>query len=624
MNEILIEKLDKLFGSYKAEWLQKDIFKFFTEPYYFAELKNSNPFVLQGGRGTGKTTVLRGLSYQGQFEILNSDINKFDKNNFIGIYYRANTNHVRAFTGKGVSEDRWKTIFEHYVNLIMCWEILDFIDWHKSKKNDDEELSADTCRQIASSLHLEAGIENFKDLLIEIKTTVLRFQAEINNIADGNMPKMSMAGVPIEILTSETEKLKQFQGKIFYLLIDEYENFTDYQQECMNTFIKHVPESYTIKIGVREMGWRVKMTHNPMESLNAPADYNTMNIEELFTDPQAPTRFEQFASNVCNLRLKQLLDDNNDSYDIRKALRSMTIEEESEKLNVEKTDFYRSFVKAEKDAKRKIDIHPLYKYFIAYWAYNHNDSLESEIDNYLLHPASWNQRYENYKYSLLFKLNRGKYIAIPKYYAGWSTLIKLANGNIRYLMTLVHQSYRLHIENNRDIKEAVSVENQTIAAKNVGWKNLTELEGSCNIGVKLTQLVQSLGTIFKRLARDGDKNAPEVDQFDMEGEISNEVRNILNLAVMNLALVRMPSNKMSGLKSVKDFQYQLHPIFAPFFDYSFRKKRKMTLTNSDIIGCIETPNNTVAAILSRRNVSMEEDKPVPTQLSLFDLNDFIS
>jgi len=191
-------------------------------------------------------------------------------------------------------------------------------------------------------------------------------------------------------------------------------------------------------------------------------------------------------------------------------------------------------------------------------------------------------------------------------------------------MTLVHQSYRLHIENNRDIKEAVSVENQTIAAKNVGWKNLTELEGSCNIGVKLTQLVQSLGTIFKRLARDGDKNAPEVDQFDMEGEISNEVRNILNLAVMNLALVRMPSNKMSGLKSVKDFQYQLHPIFAPFFDYSFRKKRKMTLTNSDIIGCIETPNNTVAAILSRRNVSMEEDKPVPTQLSLFDLNDFIS
>lgn len=191
-------------------------------------------------------------------------------------------------------------------------------------------------------------------------------------------------------------------------------------------------------------------------------------------------------------------------------------------------------------------------------------------------------------------------------------------------MTLVHQSYRLHIENNRDIKEAVSVENQTIAAKNVGWKNLTELEGSCNIGVKLTQLVQSLGTIFKRLARDGDKNAPEVDQFDMEGEISIDVRNILNLAVMNLALVRMPSNKMSGLKSIKDFQYQLHPIFAPFFDYSFRKKRKMTLTNSDIIGCIETPNDTVAAILGRRNVSTKEDKTVPTQLSLFDFNDFIS
>ena len=65
-----LAKLDELFGSYKAEWLKGKIFDFFTAPNYFTNLKDNRPCILQGGRGTGKTTVLRGLSYQGQYAIL--------------------------------------------------------------------------------------------------------------------------------------------------------------------------------------------------------------------------------------------------------------------------------------------------------------------------------------------------------------------------------------------------------------------------------------------------------------------------------------------------------------------------------------------------------------------------
>ena len=113
-----------------------------------------------------------------------------------------------------------------------------------------------------------------------------------------------------------------------------------------------------------------------------------------------------------------------------------------------------------------------------------------------------------------------------------------------------------------------------------------------------------------------------MDQFDLEGEISDEVKRLLDLGVMNLALVRMATNKMSGLKAVKDFQYQLHPIFAPYFGYSFRKKRKMTLKESDILGCIQTPNDTVAEILKRRKVNVEEIRGAG-QLTLFDNENFI-
>lgn len=622
MGENIKEKLEEVFGSYKAEWLKKDIFKFFTEPSYFPMLKGNYPWVLQGGRGTGKTTVLRGLSYVGQYEIMHSDISAFDENTFIGIYYRANTNHVRAFDGNGIDKKTWQGMFEHYFNLVICWEILNFLKWHQNIQNDDETLSVEACRKIATSLVLENDVTDYHQLLHIVENAIYQFQIKVNNVNKETIPHLSMAGVPIEIITKETLQLSQFKGKTYYLLIDEYENFTDEQQECVNTLIKHVPDSYTIKIGVRDMGWRNKSTHNELESLNEPADYRLTNIEKEFNEHES--KFEDFAANVCNLRLKQLFVDETEKQDfnIQNALNSISIEDEASKLKVTDTDMYNAFIEVENSMSEPLNVSPLYKYMIAFWAETHDMSIDMAIKDYLTDSRKWDTRYSNYNYSLLFKINRGKFRQYQKYYAGWKTFLKLADGNIRYLMELVYQAYSAHLDIDT-INNPVSIEAQTFAAKRVGSKNLAELEGSCQIGWQLTKLVQSLGTIFERLAKDGDINAPEVDQFDLEGEISDEVKRLLDLGVMNLALVRMATNKMSGLKAVKDFQYQLHPIFAPYFGYSFRKKRKMTLKESDILGCIQTPNDTVAEILKRRKVNVEEEIRGAGQLTLFDNENFI-
>jgi AAA+ superfamily predicted ATPase len=63
------EQLSDVFGSYKAEWLRERVFDYFTAPDYLPELVTARPCVLLGGRGTGKTTVLKGLSYEGQFAL---------------------------------------------------------------------------------------------------------------------------------------------------------------------------------------------------------------------------------------------------------------------------------------------------------------------------------------------------------------------------------------------------------------------------------------------------------------------------------------------------------------------------------------------------------------------------
>ncbi len=615
-----LAQLDELFGSYKAEWLNEKIFHFFAAPSYFTSLKDKRPCVLMGGRGTGKTTVLRGLSYMGQYALNNDDIDRFDLNSYIGIYFRCDTNHVHAFSGKGIDNGTWMKIFAHYFNLIFTSEILEFIDWHKKLKSDDEVLSKHACSLIATSLHL-GDVSDYKELIHVLETAMYKFQADINNISDGNMPQLSLAGDPVKIVTEQARKLRQFSGKIFYLLIDEYENLLDSQQQIVNTLLKHVPQSYTIKIGVREMGWRVKHTMNPQESVIDPADYVLFNIVDEFTD-ETPDKFESFARDVCQLRIKDLLEDGGVEFDIEQALVNLPYEDEAIKLGVEQTSQYKNILEYEKESGLDLGVSSLYKFFISYWSENHNSMLKDTIEDYLKNAKSWNTRYENYKYSLLFKIRTGRGSGgIQKYYAGWSTFVKLANGNIRYLMELVYRSYYIYLQEGGDITKPVSADVQTKAARNVGWKNLTELEGTWSNGAQLTRMVQTLGTIFSKLAKDGENSAPEIVQFEIEGKRSARTEELLQAGIMNLALVRMPANKQSGRGSVKEFMYSLHPIFAPYFIYSFRRKRKMGLSDAEFLLCVDNPNDAVKDILNKRNVKLDEDRELINQLS-FDFEDW--
>ena len=136
-----IDKLSTVLGLYKAEWLREKLFDLFTVPGYFDELKMNRPCVLIGGRGTGKTTVLQGLSYQGQFAFAKSDKNVIDTWQFFGLYHRVNTNRVTAFRGPEQTEDRWRACFAHYLNLLFCTQLLEFACWYELQTGRELSLS---------------------------------------------------------------------------------------------------------------------------------------------------------------------------------------------------------------------------------------------------------------------------------------------------------------------------------------------------------------------------------------------------------------------------------------------------------------------------------------------------
>lgn len=619
------EQLSRLFGSYKAEWLSEQLFDLFSEPSYWPELATQRPCVLVGGRGTGKTTVLRVLSYEGQYALRGRSPNSFADMPFVGFYNRVDTNRVRTFSGPEILEQAWVRVFGHYLNLSMVQQVLTFADWYRRHAGGDTLLEPLACEEVALSLNLDGGGTSQDELLKAVRRGLLRLEAEVNNVGEGIPGRLSMQKAPVDLVVGHLRNA--LPGKQFFFLFDEYENFTAYQQRIVNTFIKHSGEDYSFKVGVRELGFENRSTLNEDEQLISPADYSRISV----ADKLKGERFKEFAAQVCNGRLARLGPPGERGIpEISEVLRRLSEDEEAILLGVDEivdaalSTAGKSLTPEEQHAFR--ELRPLDQLVLVRWSGHSGRELVDEIHDYSARNSVWRDRVNNYGYGLLFTLQRGRGRGgVQKYYAGWDTFTGIAAGNIRYVLELVEQTLLLHLQEGGAIGESVSPRTQTLAAQAVGRKNLTELEGLSVHGAQLTRLVLGLGRVFQLLAVDPLGHTPEVNEFELAdpGEPpdtsmaqSNGITELLRSAVMHLALIRYQGTKVSTEASdTRDFDFRLHPIFSPAFVFSHRRKRKLALTSDQIMGLVHEPRDTIPDIMKGRN--RHSDEPLPDQLRLF-------
>ena len=607
--------LYQLFGSTRAEWLGEYLYDLFAAPHYFPELQANRPCILVGGRGTGKTTALKGLSYEGQWALKPSlDPREW---RFFGLYHRVDTNRVTALSGDELTNDRWARLFGHYLNLTFTLSVITFSEWFERETDTEIILPDDELNLIARSLGICQPVPDLRALGRMLRMALVEFEASVNNVADGVRQRLSMLGVPIDQLIGALRRLPAFKGKVFFLLIDEYENYLPYQQGVVNTLVKHTGDAYTFKIGVRELGWKVRSTLNPDKRLVYPADYALIEVE----DRLEGDNFRTFATEVCQSRLdllaKKLC---TDAIAVRDLLPSLSEEEEAHLLGLDSAfDRIRRELAPDDDILQALERIPkLQAYFMCYWSRSQRTNLASELQNFRKDPSTWHTRYENYKHALLYTIRRGRR-GIRKYYAGWDTFLLVSNSNIRYALELVYESLKQNLEAQNIDLESVRYELQTLAARTVGDRALKELEGVSIYGAQLTKLVLGLGRVFNVMALNPEGHTPEVNQFYFNPATLNPTdrqKGVLEAAVMHLALVRSSGTKLVERSATQEYDYWLHPVFAPFFVYSHRRKRKMMLDMDLLEGLIDRPRSTIEHILSNTQRSIEDE--LPEQLQMFD------
>lgn len=168
----------------RSEHLGKDVWSDFVIPRFFnrVQLISTMPIRLEGGRGSGKTMLLRYLSYHSQFSPNRTQLPE-NAAESVGLYWKADTQFLRIMQKRGMTDDDWSPVFDHYLNLRLGLEVLSSIKliaesaYEQVHKSDTDSVDFEGV--------LDFGFEksDFNSVLREIQSRIRKTDSIIQNVS---------------------------------------------------------------------------------------------------------------------------------------------------------------------------------------------------------------------------------------------------------------------------------------------------------------------------------------------------------------------------------------------------------------------------------------------------------
>jgi len=604
-----ISRVRDLFADYRAEWLQAQFASLFIPPPYLAKLEGKRPSFLIGGRGTGKTTTLRSMRFDANYERLRLTESKVSMRYF-GIYIRINKNRVRAFQVPELVEEERRRAFAHYFNLLTCQELCQLSTWLESASESID------FGPVFSAFGLENSIDRVAELEAYISDEISRLELFVNNGGRTASPTFSLGDAPIRAFCRVLTSSGYLKDKLLFCCIDEYENLSAEQQSVLNTYIKHAEPPLSYKVGMRRGGLHTRTTLDFYDQISVPDDFSEIDI--------ADEGFDEFAESLADNRLQRAIADGLPvPSTAAQFLTQLRFDEEAKLLGCERIA---------NQVRKKLDDSPetvrmwvrsapsSHVAFLEYWGKKTGTEISELAFDWMSHPDAWFDRLNNHGYASLFWLSQGRKGArLRKYYCGLDTFLALASGNIRYFLELIDEAIQLQLNSGWDGNSKLYLEpkTQTEAAKLVGKRRLAQLEGLSKLGPEIKRLVLAIGKVFFEFARDPVDRAPEQNSFVISGDENSKKRisKILAEGVAHLAFEETARTKATSPLEMRDEEYRIHPIFCAFFEFSHRRKRRVTFEASTLLKLAAHPSQALSEMMSDRTVTPAAE--LPEQLAMF-------
>lgn len=267
------------------------------------------PMIIVGSKGSGKTHIMKYFSYE--LQKITKPINEgLRKDKFIGVYIRCSGFNADKFSGKGVSDDIWATLYAYYWELWIGERITSIlIDLQKSNvivDFNESDFINDVLKLFSKQEVTISTLTELSDYFLFLQRNV-EYEAQ-NFIFQGKEIPVVEILLPIAKLSYEypallKEKVPFFKDKYILYLIDELENFSAPQQQLIQTLLREKPVACTFRVGTRPYGIRTYKTLGGVEENHDGSEFEKVVLDDFLRELKEED-YEKYITEICERRLQ--------------------------------------------------------------------------------------------------------------------------------------------------------------------------------------------------------------------------------------------------------------------------------------------------------------------------------
>jgi len=582
-------ELDNPFPNLRVEyWQPKDIAIRYCAIYPKIEgyLTNFQPAIIHGSRGTGKTTMARYFDHEAQLIVFEQEHGRKPKPEelpYLGLWFRLESDFLKAFNVPDEErQNDYNILFGLFFDLELLRKSLQALDscgglhdWVDSPS----DLFFVLLREIGLDSPERCDLSAFLD---HLGAHLASIRAYINNPEERPMPYRFQSNILMKLLSEQLIKRSPFHFSVF---VDEVENYSSSQQKILNTRVKNAKASdaVTYKLLVRNAGIKTDSTDSPGQTLEVTHDYRDYFLDEEIGFDDFRKRTEKLVNQYIS---------HSPQYGhlggVSEFLERLTPEDEAKKIcnnqNRKLTKWLEQnshFCEDEKGVLMKwMEKEPnLLRQAVAMLMVNQGKSPHFVAGEMLSNTSRAQDWYHNYSRGALFwlcTLHHKK-----KTYSGFNDCVGIAGENIRVVLDLFYAIFEKWTEpEERQMPISSKLQNDCIhALSNVQFKNLHRFRPTQN---RLDRLVERLGNLFEAIHKSPRQGEPEINHFSARSDLEEDTRQYLKECRRENLLQWMSSNKQKSSSDYLPDAFVLNPRFAPHFNISWRKKKKLELTSDEI------------------------------------------
>ncbi len=584
------------------------------------------PKIIVGSKGSGKTHVMKYFSYELQKIRCKAESETMQiglaKEKFIGVYIRCSGFNSDKFSGKGVSDDIWATLYSYFWELWIGERLLDvLIDLRNNNvlgEVNEPTIVADILKMFLKHKDGINSFEELNDYFLELQKNV---DYEVQNFMfeDQDKPKVEILlthrqltyGIP-ELLKS---KVKFFSNKYILYLVDELENFSITQQQLIQTLIREKPVACTFRIGTRPYGIRTLKTLKGVEENRDGSEFKGVVLDEFLRNYQ---RYNEYVINILENRLRnsgislardyKLVDlfemQTNDDIlhavaekkDKQSRSALATLSSNLKKLNIsnDAINIIMTNITFDQDILlERTNILLMYR-AIKNWK---RDKAESSLVYASSEIADSMKRYmeakdsntlhakvlEKYKKDLIDNLAREGRVEIP--YNGLDKLIDLSCGTPRTILCLLKAAFNNQYYNTGKIPfeegRKLSIRSQRIGIESTYDWFFEENRIPSQNKVRATDAITRMGDYLRKARFSDVPPQCNINIFSLNvSELSEEARNVFESLLSYSYIVQTDERRQINSDN-KVHVYRLNTILYPKYELALGKRGLVSFTSAD-------------------------------------------